>query len=128
MNSKQFLLWGGVVLLALGIIGFIEGSGKLLGDTLWFDNAENYAHTLLGTVAIAAAYVLTASTQRTLVGIVGIVTLFFGIWGFVVGGRAAPNFYGVTNLEFLDNIVHLVVAVWAYLAMRGDKSMAMSGG
>ena len=38
-------------------------------------------------MAIAAAYVLTASTQRTLVGIVGIVTLFFGIWGFVVGGR-----------------------------------------
>ena len=34
----------------------------------------------------------------------------------------------MTNLEFLDNIVHLVVAVWAYLAMRGDKSMAMSGG
>lgn len=126
MNSKQFLMWGGVVLLALGVIGFI--APDLLGKTLYFDSAENYAHTILGIVAIAAAYVLTASTQRTLVGIVGIVTLFFGIWGFVVGGRAAPNFYGVTNLEFLDNIVHLVIAVWAYLAMRGDKSMAMSGG
>ncbi len=126
MNSKQFLMWGGVTLLALGVIGFI--APNLLDKTLYFDSAENYAHTILGIVAIAAAYVLTASTQRTLVGIVGIVALFFGIWGFVVGGRAAPNFYGVTNLEFLDNIVHLVVAVWAYLAMRGDKSMAMSGG
>ncbi len=125
MNSKQFLMWGGVVLLALGIIGFI--APNLLGKSLSFDNAENYAHTILGIVAIAAAYVLTAATQRTLVGIVGIVALFFGIWGFVVGARAAPNFYGVTNLEFLDNIVHLAVAAWAYLAMRGDRSMAMAG-
>lgn len=125
MNSKQFLMWGGVTLLALGVIGFI--APNLLDKTLYFDSAENYAHTILGIVAIAAAYVLTASTQRTLVGIVGIVALFFGIWGFVVSGRAAPNFYGVTNLEFLDNIVHLVVAVWAYLAMRGDKRMATSG-
>ncbi len=126
MNSKSFLMWGGVVLLALGIIGFIVP--RLLGETLYFDNAENYAHTILGIVAIAAAYVLNASTQRSLVGIVAIIALFFGVWGFVVSGRAAPNFYGVTNLEFLDNIVHLAVAAWAYLSMRGDKAMGMAGG
>lgn len=123
MTSKQFLLYGGVVLLLLGVIGFILPNGELLGKTLYFDSGENYAHTLLGVVAIAAAYVLGASAQRSLVAIVGIVALFFGVWGFVVGSRAAPNFYGVTNLEFLDNIFHLAVAVWAYLSMRGDRSM-----
>lgn len=124
MTSKQFLLYGGVVLLLLGVIGFILPNGELLGKNLYFDSGENYAHTLLGIVAIAASYVLGASAQRSLVGIVGIVALFFGVWGFVVGSKAAPNFYGVTNLEFLDNIVNLAVALWAYLAMRGDRGMA----
>jgi hypothetical protein len=123
MTSKQFLLYGGVVLLLLGIIGFILPNGELLGKALYFDSGENWAHTILGIVAIVASYVLGASAQRSLVAIVGVVALFFGIWGFIVAGKAAPNFYGVTNLEFLDNIVHLAVAVWAYLSMRGDQAM-----
>lgn len=124
MNPKQFLMWGGVVLLVLGILGFILPNGELLGKNLYFDSGENWAHTVLGLVAIVASYALGASAQRSLTGIVGIVTLFFGVWGFVVGGRPAPNTFGVTNLEFLDNIVHLAVAVWAYLAMRGKPAMA----
>lgn len=124
MNPKKFLMWGGVVLLVLGVLGFILPNGELLGKRLYFDNAENWAHTLLGIVAIIASYALGASAQRTLTGIVGIVALFFGVWGFVVGSRAAPNTFGVTNLELLDNIVHLAVAVWAYLSMRGRAAMA----
>ena len=122
MNPKQFLMLGGIILLLLGVIGFV--APNLLGKTLYFDNAENWAHTVLGIVAIGASYALGASAQRSLTGIVGVVALFFGVWGFVVSGRAAPNFYGITNLEFLDNIVHLAVAVWAYLAMRGKPAMA----
>lgn len=124
MNPKQFLMWGGVVLLVLGVIGFI--APNLLGKTLYFDSGENWVHTVLGIVAIVASYALGASAQRSLTGIVAIVTLFFGVWGFVVYSRTAPNFYGYTNLEFLDNIVHLAVAVWGYLSLRG-KSMATAG-
>lgn len=116
MNSKQFLMWGGVVLLALGIIGFIVPN--LLGKTLYFDSAENWAHTVLGIVAIVASYALGASAQRTLVGVVGVVALFFGVWGFF-----RPTFDGA-HLEFLDNIIHLAVAAWAYLSMRGRPAMA----
>jgi len=126
MNPKHFLMWGGVVLLVLGVLGFILPNGELLGKSLYFDSGENWAHTVLGIVAIVASYTLGASTQRTLTGIVGVVALFFGVWGFVVTSRTAPNFYGYTNLEFLDNIVHLAVAAWAYLSMRG-KSMAPAG-
>jgi len=118
MNPKQFLMLGGVVLLILGVLGFILPKGELIGRTLWFDNAENYAHTVLGIVAIIASYALGASAQRTLTGIVGVVALFFGVWGFF-----RPTFDGA-NLETLDNIIHLAVAVWAYLSMRGRPAMA----
>lgn len=109
---------GGIVLLALGLLGFL---GVGLGNALYFDVGENWAHTILGIVAIAASAVLGESAQRSLVWVVFIVALFFGIWGFVVAGRPAPNFYGLTNLEFLDNIVHLAVAAWAYMAIRGKS-------
>ncbi len=123
MNPKQFLFVGGIVLLLLGILGFI---GFRLGDALYFDAGENWAHTVLGIVAIAASYTLSESSQRSLVWLVFVIALFFGIWGFVVAGRAAPNFYGRANLEFLDNIVHLAVAVWAFLAARGKVAGAMA--
>ena len=120
MNPKQFLQVGGVILLLLGIIGFLVPN--LLGDLLWFDSAENVAHTVLGIVAlIAAGAPLGAGLRKGLVIIVGLVALFFGVMGFVVAGNAAPNFYGVTNLEMLDNIVHIAVGVWAFLASMGKE-------
>jgi bacteriorhodopsin len=124
VNSRQFLIIGGVILLVLGILGFILqpiSSGALLGDALWFDNAENVAHTILGIVAIAAAYVLSAQMQKWLVVIVGIVALVFAVLGGIDVGTSAmvakePFNLGVTNLELLDDVVHLVVGIWALVA------------
>jgi hypothetical protein len=122
MNPRQFLQVGGIILLLLGIVGFVKPD--LLPGLLEFDAAENYAHTVLGIVALLAAYTLGADLQKWLTVVVGVVALFFGVMGFVVSGNPAPNFYGIANLENpLDNVVHLVVGVWALWAAMG-RSMA----
>ena len=46
--------------------------------------------------------------------IVGVIALFFGLYGFVVANNPDPNTFGVANLEIVDNIIHLVVAAWAF--------------
>jgi len=47
----------------------------------------------------------------------GIIALFFGVYGFVVAGASAPNTFGLTNLESpADNLLHLIVGVWALAA------------
>ena len=121
MNPKQFLMWGGWVLLVLGVLGFVW-PGQQLYPTFYFDSAENWAHLVLGLVALAAAYWLKdAKQQKWLVGAVGVIALYFGIWGFVVGSNPEPNYYGVTNLETLDNLLHLVVGVWALWAAFWKK-------
>ncbi|HEY3249117.1 MAG TPA: hypothetical protein VGK88_12620 [bacterium] len=123
MNPKQFLTWGGVILLLLGIIGFV--APRVGGDALYFDAGENWAHTILGIVALLAARMLSESAQRSLVYLVGIVAIVFAVWGFVARGNPAPNI-GVANLENpLDNLVHLAVGIWAFLAARGRSMMAM---
>lgn len=123
MTPKLFLQWGGIVLLVLGILGIV--APNIGGKALYFDAGENWAHTILGIVALIASARLNESAQRSLVGIVGVAALFFGIWGFVVAGKPAPNFYGLTNLENpIDNLLHLVVGIWAFLAIRKTPMMA----
>ena len=124
MNSKTFLMWGGIILVVLAVVGFL---GLNLGQrVLWFDAYENWAHLILGVVAVAAAYRLAESGQRTLVWIVGVVALVVGIWGFYVSGRSAPNFFGANLENPIDNLLHVVVGVWGILAARGRAGMKMA--
>lgn len=125
MNPKQFLQIGGVVLILLAIVGFL--APNIGGAALYFDSAENWAHLVLGIVALVLAPMAIGDLKKWVVVIVGLVALYFGIAGFMVAGNAAPNWYGITNLEMIDNVLHLVVGVWALAAafMGGKSSMMM---
>ena len=132
LTPKGFLTYGGAVLLLLGIVGFLGIFSE--ANTPWFylDNGENVAHTFLGIVALAIVFIpglngMFAPYYRWIVILLGIVALFFAVYGFYVGGNAAPNTFGVSNLESpADDILHLVVAAWAlYAACRPQPAMAM---
>ena len=126
MNPKQFLLVGGIILLLLGIVGY-AGVFSDAKSAFYLDAGENIAHTVLGIVAIAASYLLKdANLQKWLVVVVGVVALFFGVYGFIVAGNASPNTFGVSNLESpADDILHLVVGIWAlYAAFMGKTTAA----
>jgi hypothetical protein len=134
-TPKGFLTVGGVVLLVLGLIGFVFLKGSpaesALGSFFWLDNAENYAHLALGIVALAAVYVpglnsALAPYYRWIVILVGLIALFFGVYGFIANGAAPTNTFGLTNLELGDNLLHLIVAAWAFAAaFWAPKSMMM---
>lgn len=125
MNPKNFLMWAGWILLVLGVVGFLLPNGTLIPDYLWFDTVENWAHALLGVVALALVYgVKDHATHKWFAIIFGAVALIVGLWGFVLepGTMESLNFLGVANLENpLDNIVHLVVGVWGLWAALGKK-------
>ncbi len=127
MNSKQFLLLGGIILVVLGVAGLtVLGptvDRSALGPVNYLDNAENVAHLVLGVVALAAYYLLKdAQLQKWLVVLVGVIALLVAALGFMNGANPAPN-VGVSNLEMSDNILHLVVGVWAlWAAFMGSKS------
>lgn len=135
-TPKGFLTYGGVVLLLLGLIGFFALNNATSSPAFWLDNGENYAHLGLGLIALAIVFVPGLNTMfepyyRWIVILLGIVALFFGIYGFVVAGdTSGANTFGLANLESpADNILHLVVAAWAlYAAWRpaaaSDSMMA----
>jgi hypothetical protein len=130
-TPKGFLTYGGAVLLILGIVGFVALNSATATPSFYLDGGENVAHTGLGIIALAIVFVPGLNTAfapyyRWIVILLGIVALFFAVYGFYVGGNTAPNTFGISNLESpLDDILHLVVAAWAlYAAWRPQPMMA----
>jgi hypothetical protein len=130
-TPKGFLTYGGAVLLILGLIGLFALNSPTGTPAFYLDNGENVAHIGLGLIALAIVFVPALNTAfapyyRWIVILLGIVALFFAVYGFSVGGNAAPNTFGVSNLESpLDDILHLVVGAWAlYAAWRPQPIMA----
>jgi len=132
-TPKGFLTWGGAILLLLGIVGYVGIFSQASFPSFYLDSGENIAHTFLGIVALAIVFVpglnsMFAPYYRWIVILLGIVALFFAVYGFYVGGdTSGANTFGVANLESpLDDILHLVVGAWAlYAAWRPQPSMAM---
>jgi len=125
MNPKQFLQIGGAVLVLVGILGFTgvigpTASDSIFGDFWWFDNAENWAHLVLGIVALGASFALGARSQKPLVLVVGVVAVLVALYGFV-----NPMLLGANLENPADTVLHLVVGAWALWAGMKREEMMM---
>ncbi len=128
MNPKQFLLIGGVVLVVVGLLGFVgligpTAESSIFGSAWWFDNAENWAHLVIGIVGLIAAFVLGANLQRPLVMLLGIIGVLVGLYSLF--GYA--NFLGANLENPADSLLHLIVGIWAlWASWRKESAPAMA--
>lgn len=121
MYPRLFLSAGGSVLLLLGVVGYANLFTEAGSPSFWLDGTENLAHSMVGVVAISAAFLpgrsgSTARFQRWVVALIALITLSVGVYGFLLpaGSGAHPNAFGVANLESpADNLLHLVIGITA---------------
>ena len=120
-TPKGFLLVGGVVLVLVGILGFVGVIGptaekSIFGARWYFDNAENWAHLVIGIVGLIAVYTIGMSAQRGLVmllGVIGILVAVYNLFG--------TTFLGANLERPLDLLLHLVIGVWALMASKKSE-------
>lgn len=130
MNPKNFLVIGGIILIVVGLAGMVGILGptpdaSLFGPGWWFDAGENWAHLILGIAALVVAFGVTP-LQGPVTLLVGILGLLVGIWGFFLGGMV-PNFFGANLENPADNLLHIVVGLWALISWRGARKMPGGG-
>ena len=111
-------------MVLVGLLGFFGLIGptsdqSIFGEAWWFDNGENWAHTVLGVVALIAAFALKSeSAQKNLVILVGVLGLFFAVYNIF-----STTFLGANLENPLDLILHLVIGVWALWAALRKPAM-----
>ena len=126
LQPKGFLTVGGVVLLVVGLLGYLgiligpTPTQSVFGTSWYFDNAENLAHTVLGIAGLAAAFIFPATWQKWLVALLGIIGVLVGVYSLL----GSSMLLGANLENPADSLLHLVVGAWAlYAAFMGAKAM-----
>jgi len=122
-TPKGFLTIGGVVLIVVGLLGFFltgpTAADSIFGDAWWFDNGENWAHLVLGIVALVLVYAVKHDdVNKWVTAALGVVGVLIGLYSLVIG----TGFLGANLENPADSILHLVVGAWAlYAAFGGNE-------
>lgn len=121
MNTQKAVKWFGIVLLVVGILGFIPGitkSGMLLG-IFQVDTLHNVIHLLTGIIALFCAG--SVSLAKTYFKIFGVVYALVAILGIVGSGTVLSMM-----MNGADDILHVLIAIIALvLGFGGAKKMQM---
>jgi len=121
MNPKSFLRSGGIVLIVLGALGFVGVLGptpeaSIFRSAWWFDPTENWAHIIIGIIAVVGAFAAEANVQRPFATVIGVLLILLGFYGMF-----SPSLLGANLENPPDSILHLVIGIWALLAARGNE-------
>lgn len=122
MNVKTLANVFGVVLLLIGVLGFVPGlvmDGKLLG--IFEVNAlHNVVHLLSGAVALIAG-MTSIDYSKLYFKVFGVVYALVTVLGFLTGN----GLLGLLPVNMADNVLHLVIAASSlYLGFGMSNSMS----
>ncbi len=120
LSPEGFLKVGGAVLVLVAILGFIgvigPATNSLFGSFWYFDNAENWAHLVLGVVGLIAAFAFPAAFNKILVVVLGFIGVLVGLYSVLGSVPEGTNFLGANLQNPADTLLHLVVGAWALVA------------
>ena len=110
--AKTYSLVVGVVLLLVGILGFLKGNNEFMG--LHFNLTHNLIHTLSGIVGIAAGMSKTGNAPKLFAQVFGTVYTLVALAGFA----GVPAFITtMLDLNQMYNVIHLAVGLLGLLLL-----------
>ena len=118
--AKTFALVLGVVMLLIGILGYVlNPAGGLLLGILAVNGPHNLIHVVTGVAGLAAAFMGWA---RLFCQVFGVVYLLVGVLGFVATDSTGM-LLGMVHNNMADNLLHLVIGgSAAFVGFVADKT------
>lgn len=122
MTPKKFLGLGGIVFIAIALLGMLHLLGPAANDSFfssrwYFDNVENWTYLTIGIIAVLLAFTAPAAIHRGITSLIGIAALLLGLWAFFF-----PNASLATHLQSpSDPILLLVIGLWALWSLKVTK-------
>ena len=111
--AKMYNQWVGIILLILGVLGFL--TKEFL--TLQFTPTHNLVHLISG--AILAYLGFTGTAVKTGAQVFGVIYTLVGLVGFFGGGTMPVLGFPVSTLY---NMIHLVVGLLGLYAGFGKEA------
>lgn len=114
----------GIVLLLIGILGFVPALGGTTGfesssllGIFPINNLHNVIHIVTGLLGIFAGFSAGGSYARVYALVFGVVYALVTILGFVVApGTSVTFLIGLVPLNIADNLLHAAIAVFGLAA------------
>jgi hypothetical protein len=105
MSAKECALWGGVILLVLGVIGLFTGD-SLVG--LNSEMLEDVIHIVAGAILAYFGWRGGAAQASMWLKVFGVIFLIVGLLGFF-----DRTIFGLfkAGMGTIDNVVHLIYGV-----------------
>ncbi len=124
--AKKLVTVLGWIFIVIGVLGFIPGitsDGMLIG-VFEVDAVHNIVHLITGILAVWLAR-KGEDSARSYAKVFGVIYAVVTLWGLLI----SDSVLGFINVNGLDNILHLVVAVlFLWVGFAGRKEMAASMG
>ena len=117
----------GIVLIVVGIAGFIPGMTNIMGTHL--GKAHNAVHIATGAVSLYLGAKGSLSAARTFCLLFGVIYAALGIAGFVAG-EAHDHMLNLTALRLflgtMDHVIHIAVGALYLIGGLATRSGASS--
>ena len=121
MTAKNVGMVFGVVLVLVGLLGFI--SNPIVGDEAVFlaDAVHNLVHLITGLIFVIVA-MKSAESMSSVLKIFGIIYLLVAILGFLTTSEGVGTVLGLFSTNGADNLLHLLLGI-VFLAagLKGKK-------
>lgn len=118
MSHKTYAALFGIVLLVVGILGFIPmfTPNGYLFDIFRVDQMHSGFHVLSGIAGLLVA--MSAYYSRMYFKVLGIIYIFLAFLGLLMGEKLV-----LLPLNFADNVLHLVIgAIAIYLGFGKQRT------